>query len=190
MEQPTESMSQMVSILTAKTHLKKGDRLSKEDFEIREIPKQQWDLQENNPYIVEGKILTQDIPKGGPITKTMYAAEDIVNNKKRYVEHLFLDGVVPATLDADQMNHAYVDILLFKEEDYDQVVVKKTAIKAVSGNKVGFELEYPDILKLKEAATEGYLYLTFYLNKEQTEEIEPIHYYKLPYYKQYTEEGE
>lgn len=182
-----ENISQGLSenttrIYVANTNLPAGTILTERYFSALDVDTETVDSQVINIKEVENKQLIVDLKVGEEVHTNMITEVSLpVEPNKRYVEHTFLDGAVPSTLPPEQINRAEVDIMLFKEGEADKVVVERATIIQAEGNKVGFHLSYEDMVKLKQAASEGYLYLAFYLDKNQENDVEDNVRYQLPY---------
>lgn len=82
----------------------------------------------------------------------------------RLVEQTFQEGAVPSTVEVGSV----VDIKLFKSKELDPVVVAKAAVVGKIDRTLSFYLSEEEQENIKEANTEGLLFLVQYLDKAQT----------------------
>ena len=83
----------------------------------------------------------------------------------RLIEHTFQNGAIPLTVKVGSI----VDIKLFKVKSLDNVVITKTVVIGKSDNTLSFYLNDIEQENIKEANTEGQLFLVQYLDKSQQE---------------------
>ena len=100
-------------------------------------------------------------------------SEDIIDISQYYTdtdrltEVTFMDGTIP-TLLQDQITGRFVDILLFVKGDEDPVVVAKSRVMGTNGvNKALFHFTPQEDEYIREASSEGVLYLRIYLDNQQ-----------------------
>lgn len=163
-EKPVE----YINILVANKDLSVGEVLKEVDFDWVEVEKTEKMLNVTDLKQIANKKITTSIKTGDALMSTMLVPKDNWYDKgDRYVEHIFMDGVVPTAIPQERIEGSLVDILVFIEGMEDQVVIEKTSIITAAGNTLGFHLSYDEMIKLKEASTKGYLYLAFYLDDDQ-----------------------
>jgi hypothetical protein len=81
----------------------------------------------------------------------------------RLIEHTFQDGAIPLTVEVGSM----VDIKLFRVKNEDCVVVSKAVVIGKVDKTLSFYLDEIEQEYIKEANTEGTLFLAQYLDKSQ-----------------------
>jgi hypothetical protein len=81
----------------------------------------------------------------------------------RLVEHTFQEGAVPSTVEVGSV----VDIKLLKSKETDPVVVAKATVVGKMERTLQFYLNAEEQENMKEANTEGLLFLVQYLDKGQ-----------------------
>jgi hypothetical protein len=94
----------------------------------------------------------------------------------RLIEHTFQEGAIPLTVAVGSI----VDIKLFRVKEMDSVVITKAVVIGKSNQTLSFYLNETEQENIKEASTEGQLFLVQYLDKSQ--EASAVTY--LPQYSQ------
>jgi hypothetical protein len=86
------------------------------------------------------------------------------DNEDRLIEHTFQPSTIPASV----LIGSIIDIKLFRQNAMDEVVVSKVVIVNKQENTLSLYLNSIEQEYLKEAATEGVLFITQYLDASQT----------------------
>lgn len=161
--------SKLVNIVRTNTVIKAGEQADIAKFEIVAVPKN---------LIPERAVTTIEQLKGKRASNNLEKNEfllqgDLVDSTAWYeegdrlMEHTFLDGSIPATVGVGSV----VDIKLFKQNSEDAVVVAKTVVIGKVDKTLSFYLNSTEQEYLKEANTEGVLFLVQYLDKAQPASI-------------------
>lgn len=158
--------AKQVNLLRTNRKIQAGEAADISKFEFITVPKE---------LVPEGAVTAVQLLKGKRLTNNLEKSEfilqsDLVDSSTWYeegdrlMEHTFQDGAIPATVDVGSV----VDIKLFKQGASDMVVVSKAAVIGKNQNTLSFYLNSEEQEFLKEANTEGQLFLVQYLDKAQT----------------------
>jgi hypothetical protein len=90
-------------------------------------------------------------------------AGDWYEDGDRLIEHTFQDGTIPLTVEVGSI----VDIKLFRVKSQDNVVITKAVVIGKAEQTLSFYLNETEQENIKEASTEGQLFLVQYLDKSQ-----------------------
>jgi hypothetical protein len=82
---------------------------------------------------------------------------------ERLIEHTFQEEAIPASVEIGSI----VDIKLFRHGAVDEIVVAKAVVVGMIDNTLSFHLNSVEQEYIKEANTEGSLFLVKYLDKSQ-----------------------
>jgi len=82
----------------------------------------------------------------------------------RLIEHIFQDEAIPSTVVVGSV----VDIKLFRPKNEDAIVIAKTVVIGKKDKTLSFYLNMAEQEHLKEANTEGLLFLVQYLDMSQS----------------------
>lgn len=161
--------AKLISLVRANTAIKAGEPADITKFEIVAVPK---NLVPDNAVTsmqqLKEKRVARDMGKNEFLLQ-----DDIVDSTAWYeegdrlMEHTFQEGAIPATVAVGSV----VDIKLFKQKSEDTVVVSKTAVIGKTDKTLSFYLNSMEQEFLKEANTEGLLFLVQYLDKAQPASI-------------------
>lgn len=160
-----EEKTKKTNILRATRDIQAGETADFSEFEMIAVPKE---------LIPDGTISTMQLLKDKRLANSLKKNEfllqsDIADSSALYedgdrlMEHTFQDGVVPAVVDVGSI----VDIKLFKQGNEDTVVISKVAVVGRTQNTLSFYLNAQEQEFLKEANTEGQLFLVKYLVEGQ-----------------------
>lgn len=154
------------NILRAKKSISPGEKADKSKFEIVQIPDKLVSdesissLDElENMRIKNQLVVNQFVMKNDLIPSSAW-----YDNEDRLVEHVFQQGTIPASVSIGSI----VDIKLFKQNDLDPVVISKVVVINKKENIITFYLNSIEQEYIKEASTEGVLFITQYLDINQT----------------------
>lgn len=159
------------TVFIANTNIKSGtyfdlDMVDLSQIDISEVPEKAI----NDAEDLKNKEAARDIKIGEIITSTDIENKNIwTENDERFIEHQFNDQTVPVTFPGGSIIGATVDIMLFKANAADEVVVSKAKVVAAEGNKLCFSLNTDEREFLKEAViSDGELYITAYIDDSQS----------------------
>lgn len=124
--------------------------------------------------LLKGKRLRKAISKDEVLQLNMLIDQNTwYESGDRFVEQQFMEGVIPVTY--TNLVGNLVDIVLFRKEAPDPVVISKTVVVSATETRLGFNLNLEEREYLKEAAMEeGGFYLQIYLDENQ--EASPVSY--------------
>lgn len=158
-----------MSIVRANRAIQAGENADIVKFEVVAVPSE---------LVPEGAVISIQQLRNKRIASAIAAKEfllqrDLVESAEWYgeedrlIEHTFQEGAVPATVDAGSV----VDIKLFRPKFEDEVVIAKTVVIAKVEKTLSFYLDKTEQESIKEASTEGFLFLVQYLDKAQPSSI-------------------
>lgn len=174
-DNPTLAMSTSVqteikTVYIAAKDMEAGSIVSVEDFNPSQVDINTplpadvvTDIEEiSNQRLKNDVKANQHLQRGALIHKNAWYEKG-----DRFIEHAFVDGAIPVTISRDKLVGTLVDIMLFRKDGEDDVVISKAPITAESSNILGFNLNEIEAEYLKEAATEGTFYIKAYLDESQ-----------------------
>lgn len=154
-----------INVLRASRDIQAGEKADASKFEIVTVPKELAaagylttiaQLQEKrlSVSLVKGELV---LPSHLVDSASWYEDGD------RLIEHSFVPEAIPATVDTGSI----VDIKLFKQNALDVVVVSKAVVVGKAENTLSFYLNDMEQENIKEASTEGSVFLVQYLDHSQ-----------------------
>ncbi|MFZ5352217.1 MAG: SAF domain-containing protein [Bacillota bacterium] len=154
-----------INAVRAKELIKAGEITDASRFEYISLPS------ELIPYgavtsmeALKGKRLKNDVVQNEIVLATDLLSSDAwYEDGDRLIEHMFQPGTVPATVTEGSI----VDVKLFLPKEADSIVVSKAVVVKKQENTLSFYLNLLEQEYLKEAAAEGVLFLTQYLDSSQ-----------------------
>jgi len=157
--------SKVVNLVRTNTSIQAGESADITKFEIVAVPQNLVpDSAITSIQELKNKRVTSNMEKNEFLRKS-----DLVDSTAWYeegdrlMEHIFQEGAIPATVNVGSV----VDIKLFKQNSEDAVVVSKTVVIGKTDRTLSFYLNSMEQEFLKEANTEGVLFLVQYLDKAQ-----------------------
>lgn len=166
---PKSEQAKLINLVRTNTGIKAGESADITKFEIVAVPQN---------LVPDSAVTSMQQLKEKRVTSNMEKNEfllqgDLVDSTAWYeegdrlMEHTFQEGAIPATVAVGSV----VDIKLFKQKSEDTVVISKTVVIGKTDKTLSFYLNSMEQEFLKEANTEGLLFLVQYLDKAQSASI-------------------
>jgi hypothetical protein len=166
-EKPSSNtgVNKQINLLRANQRIQAGETSDVAKFEMVAVPRE---------LAPSGAVTSTLLLKGKRVSGSLEKGEFLMQNDlvdstawyedgDRLMEHIFQDGAIPATVDIGSI----VDVKLFRQGSEDPVVISKIAVIGKAQNTLSFYLNPQEQEFLKEASTEGRLFLVQYLDKTQ-----------------------
>ncbi len=161
-----EMQTKGVGIIRAAAEVEPGEIADATKFELISVPENLvpqdavGSIEELRDKRIKNKLyIKQFVLKSDLIpSSAWYGDED------RLIEHTFLPGTIPSSATSGSI----IDIKLFRQGAMDAVVISKVVIVNKQENTLSLYLNSREQEYLKEAATEGLLFITQYLDASQT----------------------
>jgi hypothetical protein len=167
LQQSTEKIMKNgeVSIFTAKSDLKPGTILGPDNLVM--VMRPENETPENaikSLTDIKGKRLkTRRSANEVVLLTDLISDESWFMGEDRYTEHKFMPESIPAIVQVGSL----VDIKLFINGGEDPIVISKAVVESRTGDVLGFYLNFEEQEYLKEAASQGLLFLTVYADSNQ-----------------------
>lgn len=158
-----------IRILRAARDINAGEQADASKLELISVPKE---LVPAKAVLSMGQVndkrLCSSLGKGEFLLEK-HLIDDAVwyEDGDRLIEHTFQDGAIPAAIDVGSV----VDIKLFRHKAVDDIVVAKAVVVGKKDNTLSFYLNSAEQENIKEANTEGLIFLVQYLNHTQPESV-------------------
>lgn len=156
---------QKISVVRALRDITAGESADAVKFEVISVPKELVPAQ-----AVASIAQLKDKRVANAVKEKEFLFEDDLidgaawfTQGGRLIEHTFQDGAVPAAIGVGSV----IDIKLFKPQAQDAVVVSKTMVMGKADRTLSFYLDETEQENIKEANTEGLLFIVQYLDKSQ-----------------------
>jgi hypothetical protein len=154
-----------INVVRAARNIKVGELADIVKFEVVEVPRE---------LVPTGAVTSMQNVRNKRVANAISEKEillqsDLVDSSAWYedgdrlIEHTFQDGAIPLTVEVGSI----VDIKLFKVKDEDCVVVSKAVVIGKVDKTLSFYMDEIEQEYIKEANTEGVLFLAQYLDKSQ-----------------------
>ncbi|MDF2840373.1 MAG: hypothetical protein K0Q99_1145 [Clostridia bacterium] len=161
--------SAVIQVVRASHGLQAGEMADAVKFEVVAVPKE---------LVPAGAITSVQQLKNKRVASSIAEKEfllqaDLVESTEWYeeddrlTEHTFRDEAIPSTVEVGSV----VDIKLFRPNNVDDVVVAKAVVVGKTDKTLSFYLNKVEQENIKEANTEGFIFLVQYLDKSQLPSI-------------------
>lgn len=155
----------IVNIAIVKEKLSPGDIVgpNKVNMEMRhekDVPK---DAVKSLTSLENMRMKVQREPNEILLSTDLVPEDSWYEGEDRYTEHKFLPEAIPAVVQVGSI----IDIKLLKTGGEDPIVVSKVVVESRTGDVLGFYLNFEEQEYIKEAASEGLLFVTVYADKNQ-----------------------
>jgi hypothetical protein len=166
-EQLDTSMVQQdkLSVVRAVRAVQPGESADVSNFEVISMPKEMSPTGAvSNIQQLKGKIVVNSLEdKEILMLKDLALKADYYEQDDRLIEHAFQEGAIPKSVEVGSV----VDIKLFRPLAEDAVVVSKTVVISKVENTLSFYLNSIEQENIKEAGSEGLIFMVQYLDKLQ-----------------------
>ncbi len=155
-----------INIVRASRSVAAGEAADATKFEIVAVPRElvPESAVTSMQQLQNKRIASGLAEKEFLLNKDLIESSQWYGDGDRLVEQTFQEGAVPTTVEVGSV----VDIKLFKPKELDPVVVAKAAVVGKIDRTLSFYLSEEEQENIKEANTEGLLFLVQYLDKTQT----------------------
>jgi|GEM_PF-750191 len=155
-----------ISIIRANCDIQAGEIADSSKFETVMVPKElvPVDVVLSMQQLRGKRLATSASAKEFLLQKNLVESSEWYEEDDRLVEHTFEEGAIPTTINVGSV----VDIKLFRPNRSDDVVVSKTIVIGKLDKVLSFYLNQVEQEYIKEASTEGFLFLVQYLDKSQS----------------------
>lgn len=161
----TSKVQNEVKVIRATRSIQAGEMADVVKFEVVEVPKElvpggivpsiaQLKNKRVANQLAEGEFLLQ---------RDLVDSVEWYEDEDRLIEHTFQDGAIPVTVEVGSV----VDIKLFRPQRIDDIVVAKAVVIGKADKTLSFYMDKLEQEYLKEANTEGFIFLVQYLDKSQ-----------------------
>ena len=162
---PLTNIKGDVNVVVAKKSMAPGEVLLREYVEMVTRPAK--DVPQNALTSINGiegkRIKVSKVPNEILLDMDLVSRDEWYDDEDRYLEHKFMPEAIPAVVQIGSI----VDIKLLKNDAEDPIVVSKVAVESRTGDVLGFYLNFEEQEYIKEATSEGTLFVTVYAGKSQ-----------------------
>lgn len=158
-----------VLILAATKALDMGDTITSNHYNRTPVDPSMVPIDGvDDPSYFVGMTVKTPIKEGEPIVKSKLTDEEIwYKDGGRLTEYSFVEGTIPTIISRNKLVGSLVDIVLYRENELDTVVLSKEMIVAEKNDNLGFHLTEEEDEVLREAGAEGSFYFRIYLDEDQ-----------------------
>jgi hypothetical protein len=153
------------NVIRSNRSIKAGEMAEGINFEVVAVPTELVPIGAvaSMQQLKNKRIINAVAEKEFLLQSDLVESVDWYEEEDRLIEHTFIDEAIPATVDAGSV----VDIKLFRPKNVDDVVVAKTVVISKVDNTLSFYLNKLEQEYIKEANTEGLIFIVQYLDKSQ-----------------------